>query len=191
MSPIRILAAGATALTLAGCAISNEQAVPDDVMFVGNRLNVFFSNGMQCYSDNIVGTASGTFEHCPIPVRYDVIMHQRTRIAVGLVEPFADITVTMPRTQASARSRASSGEGAFAVTRMIVVSVGLVTFTRVTRDSGESSMPRAVAASPATLRQDPISTKEFTLLRARLSDEMDGPVLPGVVTVSRALLSAV
>ena len=96
MSPIRILAAGATALTLAGCAISNEQAVPDDVMFVGNRLNVFFSNGMQCYSDNIVGTASGTFEHCPIPVRYDVIMHQRTRIAVGLVEPFADITVTKP-----------------------------------------------------------------------------------------------
>ena len=96
MSPIRMIAAGMAVATLSACAISNEQAVPDDVMFIGNRLNVFFSNGMQCYSDNIVGSASGTFEHCPIPVRYDVTMQSRTRLHVGLTEPFADVIVIMP-----------------------------------------------------------------------------------------------
>lgn len=92
----RVLAACLAAATLAGCAISNEQAVPDDVVFVGNRLKVYFSNGMVCHSDNIRGSASGSFASCPLPVRYDVIMHSRDHLGIGLTEPYADIVVTMP-----------------------------------------------------------------------------------------------
>ncbi len=97
MSHIRILAAGLTVAMLAACGgIPNEQAVPDKVVFVGGRLTTIVSNGMQCHSNGIVGSASGTFEHCPVPVRYDVQMRQQTWLPAGLAEPYADIVVTMP-----------------------------------------------------------------------------------------------
>ncbi|TKW65846.1 MAG: hypothetical protein DI616_13310 [Paracoccus denitrificans] len=96
MSSIRILAAGLAAAALAGCAIPNERAVPDEVTFVGSRLSVYFSNGMQCHSDGVVGSASGSFDRCPIPARYDVTIHSGTLLPAGLAEPFADIVVTMP-----------------------------------------------------------------------------------------------
>ncbi|HMQ42560.1 MAG TPA: hypothetical protein PKC09_14955 [Paracoccus sp. (in: a-proteobacteria)] len=96
MSTKRFLAAGLVTATLAGCAIPNDQAVPDHVTFVGNRLKVTLSNGQQCYSDNIAGSAAGTFDHCPIPMRYDVRMASRAHLATGLTEPYADILVTMP-----------------------------------------------------------------------------------------------
>lgn len=92
----RAFAACLAAATLAGCAISDEQAVPDDVVFTGNRLKVYFSNGMECHSDNIRGSASGSFTSCPLPVRYDVVMHSRDHLGIGLTEPYADIVVTMP-----------------------------------------------------------------------------------------------
>ncbi|MDO5641261.1 MAG: hypothetical protein Q4G26_02565 [Paracoccus sp. (in: a-proteobacteria)] len=94
LKPI-FLAAAASAM-LAGCAITNEQAVPDQVTFIGGRLAVSFSNGMKCRQDNIVGSTSGVFSHCPLPVRYDVTMQSRSHLPAGLFEPYADILVTMP-----------------------------------------------------------------------------------------------
>lgn len=96
MSSIRILAASLAVAALAGCAIPNERAVPDDVTFVGSRLSVYFSNGMSCHGDGIVGSVSGSFDHCPISARYDVTIHSGTLLPAGLAEPFADIVVTMP-----------------------------------------------------------------------------------------------
>lgn len=96
MSRKYILAAAIMTTSLAGCAIPNDQAVPDHVTFVGNRLKVTLSNGQHCYSDNIAGSASGTFDHCPVPARYEVRMASKTHLATGLTEPYADILVTMP-----------------------------------------------------------------------------------------------
>ncbi|MFV0293342.1 MAG: hypothetical protein ACK5II_09050 [Paracoccus sp. (in: a-proteobacteria)] len=92
----QILVAGIAVSTLAGCAIPNDQAVPDDVILIGNRLTVIFSNGMQCHANNVTGSVTGTFTDCPVPARYDVMMQSSGYFGNGVAEPHADILVTMP-----------------------------------------------------------------------------------------------
>lgn len=95
MPRTQTFAAGLALIALGACAIPNDKAVPDDVIFVGNQLTLYFSNGMVCRSQNVTASSSGTFTDCPLPVRYDVVMAPG-HFGTGLTEPYANITVTMP-----------------------------------------------------------------------------------------------
>lgn len=91
-----ILAATLATATLGACAITPEQAVPDDIFLLQNHLTVIFSNGMQCRVENITQNPVGTIPNCPVPAQYSVDFLGKSHFGDMLTEPYADVTITKP-----------------------------------------------------------------------------------------------
>lgn len=91
-----VLAAGLAAAVLGGCAITPENATPDKVFLLSDRLTVIFSNGMQCRVENISQHLSGEMTGCPVPTRYEVLMDRPGYFPDSLTEPYADIYISRP-----------------------------------------------------------------------------------------------
>jgi len=89
-----LAAAGLAVAVLAGCAIPNSRAVPDDVSLLNDRLSVSFSNGVRCRVEGISEQPTGTLTGCPIPAQYDVRMQRPGYFGDVITEPYADILIT-------------------------------------------------------------------------------------------------
>ena len=91
-----VLAAGLATALLGGCAITPQDAAPDKVFLLSNRLTVIFSNGMQCRVENISEHLSGELTNCPVPAQYEVLMDRPGYFPDSISEPYADIYITKP-----------------------------------------------------------------------------------------------
>lgn len=91
-----LLAAGLATAVLGGCAIAPENAAPDQVFLLNNRLTVIFSNGMQCRVENISDHLSGEMTGCPVPARYDILMDRPGYFPNSITEPYADVYIIKP-----------------------------------------------------------------------------------------------
>ena len=91
-----MIVAGLSAAVLAGCAIAPENAAPDKVFLLNNRLTVIFSNGMQCRVENISERLSGEMTGCPVPARYDILMDRPGYFPDTITEPYADVYIIKP-----------------------------------------------------------------------------------------------
>ena len=85
-------------LMLAGCAAPGGPGggSPDMVQLREGQLTLRFIDGLVCRTPVDPG-GQGRFADCPRPFTYQVaIRHPNALAASGLVEPFADITLTDP-----------------------------------------------------------------------------------------------
>lgn len=92
----QMIVAGLSAAVLGGCAIAPENAAPDKVFLLNNRLTVIFSNGMQCRVENISERLSGEMTGCPVPARYDILMDRPGYFPDTITEPYADVYIIKP-----------------------------------------------------------------------------------------------
>ena len=91
-----LLAAGLATALLGGCAIAPENAAPDKVFLLNNRLTVIFSNGMTCRVENISDRLSGEMTGCAVPARYEIMMDRPGYFPDSLTEPYADVYIIKP-----------------------------------------------------------------------------------------------
>ena len=92
----QMIVAGLSAAVLGGCAIAPENAAPDKVFLLNNRLTVIFSNGMQCRVENISERLSGEMTGCPVPARYDILMDRPGYFPDTITEPYAYVYIIKP-----------------------------------------------------------------------------------------------